>query len=439
MSIEIISIILFVVLIGCMLMGVPIAFALGAIGVIFGLVFWGWDGLFILAGNVISYERTIIFVALPLFIFMGLMLERSGIADKLYDTIYKLFAGVRGGLAIGTVIICTLFAAMAGLSGPAAVTMGIIALPSMLKRKYTPQLAIGSIMGGAALGPLIPPSATLILYGFLAQESIGRLYAGGILPGLILAALMIIFILIACWIKPNWGPAIPVEERPSLKVKVMSLGNLILPMILIFAVLGSIFSGFATPTEAAAIGALGAILLAASQRSLTWQIIKDVSIRCIKVSCMVMWIVIGASVFTTIYTAMGAEDIVHHLLANMNITPIGFIIMTQVVYLILGALLDPTAILMIAMPLFVPIVKEFGFDTVWYGVLFVVNMELSYLTPPVGFNLFYMRGVAPDHIKTTTIYKAAIPFLIIQAIGVIMCVAWPEIIMVLPDLIFGGR
>jgi len=436
MSIEFLSLILFVSLLGLMALGVPIAFALGAIGVIFGLFFWGWDGLFILTGNVIGYERTIIFVALPLFIFMGIMLERSGIADKLYDTIYKLFSGLRGGLAVGTVIICTLFAAMTGLSGPAAVTMGIIALPSMLKRGYAPTLAIGSIMGGAALGPLIPPSATMILYGFLAKESIGRLYAGGILPGLLLSALMIVFILVSSWIKPEWAPAIPDEERPSSAVKIKALGNLILPMLLIVACLGSIFSGFATPTEGAAIGAFGSIVLAASQRKLDWAVIQDVSFRCLKVSCMVMWVVIGASVFTTIYTVLGADKIVYDLMVNLNITPWGFIIMTQIVFLLLGCLLDPTAILMITMPLFIPIIREFGFDTVWYGVLFVVNMELSYLTPPVGFNLFYMRGVAPKEIRTTTIYKAAIPFLFVQLIALIIVMLWPDLVMFLPNLFF---
>ena len=438
MSIEVISLLLFVALIGCMALGMPIAFSLGAIGVVFAMVFWGWNGLFVLAGNVISYERTIIFVALPLFIFMGLMLERSGIADHLYAAMYKLFAGIRGGLAVGTVIICTLFAAMAGLSGPAAVTMGIVALPSMLKRKYDPVLAIGSIMGGAALGPLIPPSGTMIVYGFLAQESIGQLYAGGILPGIFLATLMILFILIGSWIKPEWGPAIPKEERPSTAEKLKALTSLLPTALLISAALGSIFSGFATPTEGAAIGALGAIVLAALYGSLKLEVIKDVSFRCIQVTCMVMWIVIGASVFTTIYTAVGAADIVYHLMLNMNIGPWTFIILTQIVYLLLGCLLDPTAIMMICMPLFVPIVRQFGFDTVWYGVLFVVNMELSYLTPPVGFNLFYMRGVAPKEIPTLTIYKAALPFFCVQIVGVIVCMLWPELILFLPKLLFGN-
>lgn len=261
MSIELITFLLFGSLILFLLIGVPLAYALGGTAIIFMLAFWGQPGFGAIVSSVLGLERTILFIALPLFIFMGMMLERSGLAEALYNAMYKWLGRLKGGLAAGTVAICTIFAAMAGLSGPAMVSMGLIGLPSMISRNYDKKLAMGSIMAGGALGTLIPPSAMMIVYGFVAQESVGRLFAGGILPGLLLASMFIAYILIISRLRPHMAPPLPPEERVNFKQKAVALRAVILPIFLVTGVLGAIFTGFATPTEAAAIGAFGSLIV----------------------------------------------------------------------------------------------------------------------------------------------------------------------------------
>lgn len=439
MSIAAMSILLFGSLLVLLALGLPVSFCMGGVAAAYCLFFWGETGFVVVIFAVLNNIKTLILIAIPLFIFMGMMLERSGIADALYGMMHDWVGGLKGGLAMGTVLICTMFAAMTGISGAATVSMGLIALPAMLKRGYDKKIAMGSIMAGGALGPLIPPSIMMIMFGFIALESVGRLFAGGILPGLLLVVLFIIYIAIRCYLKPDLGPSLPVEERANLKEKIISLRGIILPILLIILVLGSIFSGFATPTEGAAVGAFGAMLCAAIYRRLTWETLKETCYRTMKLSVMVMWIVIGATAFSTVYTFAGAPALITEVITGLDVPPIAIILLMQLVLIILGCFMDPSGILFICAPIFVPIVRFLGFDIVWFGVLWTVNMELAYLTPPYGFNLFYMRGVVPPGITMADIYRAALPFVLIQFVGLVMVVAFPQIILLVPNLIFGVR
>jgi len=331
-----------------------------------------------------------------------------------------------------------MFAACTGITGAATVTMGLVALPSMLQRKYDKKLAMGCIMAGGALGPLIPPSALLIVYAFMASESVGRLFAGGVIPGFLLSALFVIYILIRCRFQPHLGPALLPEEKATWREKFVLLKATFLPLLLIVMVLGSIFSGFATPTEAAAVGAFGSLLYAAIYRRLNWTNLKKAIYQTTHLSGMVMWIVIGATIFTTIYNGSGGAELVRSVVSGLNVAPIVIIIIIQITWLILGCLIDEFGILLLCTPIYVPIIKALGFDTVWFGVLFIVNMEMAYLTPPYGFNLFYMKGVAPKGTNIADIYRSAIPFLPIQLITLALVIIFPEIILWLPNLIFGA-
>ena len=439
MSMELLTILLFSGMVVLLVLGFPISFCLGGVAVVFGYFLWGYGGLQTVSYSVLNTMRTIILMAVPLFIFMGNMMERSGLADDLYAMMYRWFGPVRGGLAIGTVLICTIFAAMTGISGAATVTMGLIALPSMLKRGYNKNIAIGSISAGGALGILIPPSVIMIIYAFLASESVGRLFAGGVVPGLLLASMFIIYIIVRCGIRKEMGPALPQEERASWREKLVSLRAVILPIVLVIMVLGSIFSGFATPTEASAIGAVGAIVCAAILRKLSWQNLKEACLSTIKLSSMVLWIVIGAAYFTTIYTAIGAPKLIETIILALPVETIFVIVGMQLTFFILGMFMDPTGIVMITAPVFVPVVMALGFDSVWFGVLFVMNMEMGYLTPPFGYNLFYMKGVVPKGITMGDIYRSIVPFVIIQGLALAIVLLFPQIVLWLPNLMFGTR
>ena len=438
MSPELVTLLMFTSMALFIALGLPLVFVLGGTAIIFAYLLWGPNSLVIAYMGVFGTMGSFVLVATPLFIFMGTLLERSGIAEDMYSMIYQWMGPVRGGLAMGTVLICTVVAAMTGISGTAAVTMGIIALPSMLNRKYDKKLAMGSIMAGAALGPLIPPSVIFIVYGMYAEVSVGRLFAGGVFPGLLLSALFCIYIGTRSFLQKDLVPALPREERGTWKQKFVSLKSVILPALLILLVLGSIFTGAATPTEAAGVGALGALICALITRKLTWDVLKDSSFRSVRTSAMAIWILFGATAFASVYTALGGGQMVTDFVGGLDISKWTIIIGMQVSLIFLGCFLDALSILMITVPVFLPIIKTLGFDPVWYGVVFCVNMELAYLTPPFGFNLFYMRGVAPKSITMGDIYRSVVAFLPLQLIGLILVVIFPKIILWFPDAIFGA-
>jgi len=434
MEVGTITVLIFTSLVAGLLTGLPLVFVLGGLAVIFNFFLLGPSSLFMASSTAYGVMNNFILTSIPLFIFMGILLQHSGIAEALFDMIHKWIGGIKGGLAIGTIIICTFFAAMSGISGSATVTMGIIALPAMLKHNYHKSLAVGSIAAGGALGILIPPSVLMIVYGIFAGESIGALFAGGVVPGLLLALMYIIYISVRSYLNPELGPAVSKENRPSWKEKMISLRAVIFPIILIFLVLGVIFMGIATATEAAAIGALGALVCAALSKRLTWKIFQQSSFQALSLSCMIIWIIIGGSCLTVTYTAIGAVDFLSQTIGALTVSKYVILIGIQLTLFFLGMLLDPGGIIMICTPVFVPVIKALGFDPVWFGVLFIVNMEMAYLTPPFGFNLFYMKSIVPPSISMFDIYKSVFPFVGIQALCLVLLILFPELVLWLPGV-----
>ena len=432
MSIEVITILLFGSFLLLMAAGLPLVFSLGSAAIIGTYFLWGPEALYALGIKTFSTATSFVLLAIPMFIFMGSMLERSGLAGDLYDMMKKWFGGINGGLAVGTILVCTIFAALVGVRGAATVTMGLVALPSMLAATYSKGLSIGCIAGGGALGVLIPPSVLMIVLGLYANVSVGMLFMGGITAGLVIVVLFILYILISCAIWPEMGPALPVAERATWPEKISALKAVILPIMLVMLVLGTIVGGIATPSEAAGIGAAGSILCALAYGKLTWTALKESSLITLRLTCMVMWIVFAASMFTALYAAVGADQLVRDALSYIPGGKWGTIIGMQLIWIIMGCFLDPIGIMLLTVPLFFPIVVKLGFDPVWFGVLFVVNMEMAFLTPPFGFNLFYMRSVAPKGITMLDIYKAVIPFIMLQFLALLLMIVFPELITWLP-------
>ncbi len=437
MSIEVITVLLFLSIVLFLAFGLPLAFTLGGVGVIGCYLLWGDKGLYLITSQAYGAMGKFTLLAIPLFIFMAMILERAGVADDLYTLMHRWMGPLKGGLAIGTVLICTVFAAMAGISGAATVSMGVIALPAMFKRGYDKKMAMGAISAGGALGVLIPPSVPMILYATLTGESIGGLFAGGIIPGLLLSFLFCLYIGLRCLFNPALGPPLPREERASLREKIIALKAVALPGMIIVMVLGSIYAGICTATEAAALGCLGAVISAAFYRKLTWTLVKEACIRTARLTAMVIWILIGAYSFTAVYTGTGAHELMERILLSIPGGKYAVLITMQVIFFLLGCILDPAGIIMICTPVFVPVIKSLGFDPLWFGILFIMNMEMGYLTPPFGFNLFYMKAVAPPTVTMGDIYKSIIPFVILQAVGLIIVIIFPQIALWLPKLLIG--
>lgn len=435
MSIEMATFVLFGLFILLMVLGQPLVFALGASAVVGTYFMWGDSALHLAAIRAYSAANSFILLAIPLFIFMGCMLERSGIAEGLYNLMRKWLGGIHGGLAVGTVLVCAVFAAMVGVSGAATVTMALVALPSMLKYGYSKHLTVGVIAAGGALGVLIPPSVLFIVLGLYTNTSIGKLFMGGMSAGIVLVVLFVLYSLIICKIRPGYGPALPLEERATWGEKILALKAVGLPMVLIVLVLGSLIGGLATPSEAAGVGALGSILCAALNRGLNKKSVIEACLTTLRLSCMVMWIVFAANMFTALYTAIGAENLVRDALSLMPGGKWGVIVGMQIIWFIMGCFLDPLGIMIITAPLFFPIIMKLGFDPVWFGVLFVVNMEMAFLTPPFGFNLFYMKSVVPKDITMFDIYRSVFPFILLQGLGLILMMIFPDLVMWLPKLL----
>ncbi len=434
MGIEQITLLLFAALFFFLIIGTPVAFALGGVAIVFTYFLWGTQGL----ANVplvLYSQMSPSLLAIPLFLLMANVLQRSGIADELYEAIYRWSGGLPGGLAIGTVAICTIFAAMSGVSGAATIAMGLVAIPSMLKRGYSKQLAIGSVAAGGVLGIVIPPSVIMIIYATLVRVSVGQLFFSGILPGVMIAVMHMIYIGIRSGFSKSYGPPLPAEERFSWKEKIVSLKMLILPILLIFSVLGAIYGGVATPTEAAGVGAFGAIICAIVNRKFNLKLVNESVRSTLSIVCMIMWIVGSAAIFNSVYVAVGGRDLITSFVTGLDVSPYMILIFMSLTLFFLGMIMDDYAVVMLAAPIYSPLIVALGFNPVWFGCLFILNMQMAYLTPPFGFVLFYLKGIVPKGVTMGDIYLAVIPFIIIQALGVALVIIFPQIALYLPSLL----
>lgn len=439
MSVELVTLLMFGCLLVFLILGLPIGFTTGGLAVLFAWLLLGPASLYTIASYTFSWMGNYAVVAVPMFIFMANMLANSGVVDDLFSTLYVWAGPLRGGLAIITVIISTIMAAMVGIVGATEVTMGLVALPAMLKRKYEKGIALGCICAGGALGYLIPPSILSVIYGMTAGESVGKLFMGGIMPGLLLSTLFIAYIGIRAYVQPEIAPALTKEERIiPFKQKLGSLKSLVLPIFVVVAVLGSIYLGVASITESAGVGAIGAIVCAAANRRLNWQTLKDAALQTIKVTSMVVWLCIGSSAFISVYTHLGGTEFARGIIAALPLGKWGILIMMQIILLIMGCFIDWVGILMLTTPIFLPIIKSLGFDPLWYGVLFNVNMQIALLSPPFGMALFYLRGAVPEGINMTDIIRGSMPFLGLQIVGLVLCMIFPAIILWLPSTMIKG-
>jgi len=430
MSIELISVVMFGGLILLLLAGAPIAFVCGSMAVIMTMLVLGPTAFYLVVSRVWSEMTDFSLAAIPLFILMANVLERSGVGERLFGAIHVWTGWIPGSLAVSTILATTILAAMVGIVGAGEVLMGLIALPAMLNRGYSKSLALGCILAGGGLGQLIPPSVMLIVYGLVANVSIGKLFAGGLGAGLMLASIYIAYIMIRSTMNPALAPQAPPEERNiALREKLVALRGIVIPMGLVLLVLGSIFTGAATPTEAAGVGAVGALVSAAIHRKLNWQNVKEAVFRSTRSTCMILWIFFAVSAFSSVFTLAGGGQLVENAILGLPLGPWGILIAIQVFYILMGVPMDWLGILLITGPVVIPIVKDLGFDLVWFGVLFDVNMQIAYLSPPVGAAMFYLKSVAPKEISMGDIFLAALPFCGLQLIGLILIMVFPEIVL----------
>jgi tripartite ATP-independent transporter DctM subunit len=445
------SIYMFLVVCLALMLGYPVALTLAGTALIFaagGILFGHFDPSFLGAfpGRLFGTMTNTTLIAVPLFVFMGIVLEKSRVAEELLGNMAKVFSGVRGGLGISVVVVGMMLAASTGIVGATVVTMGLLSLPSMLKRGYHPALATGTICATGTLGQIIPPSIALVLLGDILSSayqqaqlsmnvfnpktvSVGDLFIGALLPGLLLVVLYILYIASYAWIRPEHAPA--VEEHGALDVGEL-LRGLAPPLLLIAAVLGSILSGAATPTEAAGVGALGALLLALGKRQLDIPRLREIVINTTEVTCMVFLILVGAALFSLVFRGFGGEELVQGYFHNMPGGTLGATLVVMLVIFLLGFILDFIEITFVVVPIVGPILLQMGLDPVWLGIMIAMNLQTSFLTPPFGFALFYLRGVAPDSVPTSAIYRGVIPFIIIQLMVLAILFVWPQLATWLP-------
>ena len=410
-------------------MGYPVAFSLGGVAIAFGIlgvILGVFDPIFLTAmpQRIFGIMANYTLLAIPYFIFLGAMLEKSGIAERLLETMGILFGRLRGGLALAVVVAATV------------VAMGLISLPVMLRYGYNKELATGVIVASGTLGQIIPPSVVLVVLGDQLGVSVGDLFIGSVIPGLMMAGAFAAHVLIVAWLKPSTAPALPAEVR---EIGGKALGKRVLqamvpPLVLILLVLGSIFFGIATPTEAGAVGCLGAMILAAFNRQLSWVALKQVCDATLRITAMVMFILLGSTAFSLVFRGLNGDRFMFDVLANLPGGKVGFLVVSMLVVFILGFFIDFFEIAFIVVPLFVPVAETLGLDLVWYGVVVGANLQTSFLTPPFGFALFYLRGVAPPEVTTLDIYRGAIPFIILQLIVLVLIISFPGIVSFLPSL-----
>ena len=437
MSIEILTLIMLGSMVVLLVIGLPLAFVTGIIAFGFALFLYGPFALPLIASRIYGFVSVYALIAVPMFVFMASVLERSGIARDLFGAMHVLSGNLRGGLAIQTMVVAVLMAAMTGIIGGEIVLLGLVALPQMLRLNYDRKLAIGTVCAGGGLGTMIPPSIVLIFYGLTAQVSIGDLFLATVIPGLLLAGIYIAYILIRCYINPDLGPPAPAEDRNlSFAEKMVMVRDILLPVLVVFMVLGSIYGGIASVSEAAGMGVIGVILCTWIRKELKWQLIRE-SLHQTMMTCgVILWLVFGATALIGVYNLMGGIDFIKNLMTGLPFPPIIILLIMMAILLVLGFFIDWIGIMLLTMPVFVPIVVEMGYDPIWFGILFCMNMQISYLSPPFGPAAFYLKGVAPAEISLQDIYNSLWPFMALQILGLAIVMAFPQLALWLPSLAY---
>ncbi len=430
---EYLPILLFGLIFVLILFGYPVAFTLGGLSILVGVFVFDIDFFYLLSLRVYGTMQNFVLLAVPLFIFMGITLEKSGIAERLLDTMAMLFGKFKGGLALSVIVVGALLAASTGIVGATVVTMGLISLPTMIKRGYSFSLATGTIASSGTLGQIIPPSVVLVLLGSVLNVSVGDLFLAAVIPGFALVAIYIVYVVIISRLKPGSAPPIPDSELESFRKRGFNkeiVLSFFLPLFLVVAVLGSIFAGIASPTEAAGVGAFGAMALTFGSGKLKWNMLKEVARETTLITSMVFMILVGATAFSLVFRGLEGDKLLLEIISGSNLGPYDFLLLVMLVVFILGFFIDFIEIIFIVVPVIAPIFISLGLDLVWIGILLGVNLQTSFLTPPFGFALFYLKGVAPPEVKTIDIYRGVIPFVVIQIIFLGMLIAFPDIFII---------
>ena len=447
MSLEFMTVAMFATLILAITLGHPLAYTLAAVATLFGLIDNGFNipMLFeMFANNVWGLMNNYTLVAIPLFILMAQLLDRSKVSDALFESLYVVLGGIKGGLGPAVVVVCTVFAATTGIIGASVVAMGLLATPALINKGYQKELTSGIICASGTLGILIPPSIMMVVYSGLTglkETSVGNLFAGAILPGIILAGLYFAYILIRCNINPTLGPPISKQESATYTASQkwrMTMISLLPPLILILSVMGTILAGVATPTEAAGLGAFGALVLAVFNKKFNFKVLKESSYATLKTTSMVMMLFIGGKFFSTVFLSMGGGDVVADLLIGSGMNRWLILGIMMFIVFLMGMFIDWAAILLVTVPIFMPIAMEIGFDPLWFSILMCVNLQTSFLTPPFGYALFYFKGVAPEEYTMMHIYKGILPFVLLQVGSIAILCLFPSIVTWLPNLFFGS-
>jgi len=430
---ELLAILLFLSVFILIMYGFPVAFTLGGLALIYAFCFLEPAAFSALPPRIMGVMSNSVLLSVPLFVFMGIMLERSGLAEQLLHIMSLLLGRIPGGLGISVVIVGAMLAASTGIVGATVVTMGLISLPTMLKKGYDPALATGIIAASGTLGQIIPPSVVLVLLGSVLNVSVGSLFAAAFVPGLILVLLFLVYVLIIAYLRPKLAPPVTQEDlqevrEPGFRRRVVQA--FLLPFFLILAVLGSIFSGIATPTEAAAVGALGSVLLTLLQRKLNWKVVKDVSKETTHLTTMVFIILLGATTFSFVFREMGGDIYLVQLIRDSEFSPYIFLAVVMLVVFVAGFFIDYIEIVFIIVPVVAPVFIELNINLLWIGILLCINLQTSFLTPPFGFSLFYLKGVAPPEVTTAHLYKGIVPFIAIQLLLLNLVIFFPDIAMV---------
>jgi tripartite ATP-independent transporter DctM subunit len=432
---------MFAALLAAIFMGFPVAFSLMAIALVFGLLRFGEVAVFQFVSKVDDVANANVLAAVPLFVFMGAMFERSGIADRLFEAIHIWTRRVPGGLAVASVLLCVVFAAASGIIGATESVVGLLSIPIMLRYAYDRGLISGTICAGGSLGTIIPPSVVVIILGPVASVSVGDLFVGMLIPGLLLAALYIAYIVLRCVIRPDDGPRLPatVEVPPILQRIALTARALVPPLVLIVAVLGSIMLGIATPTEAAGVGALGAMLLTLLYGRFGLPLLKETLLRTVQVTAMILTILLGGSMFAGVFVASGGISATRQLLAAADLGPAGTLAFVLGLGFLAGFVLEPLSIILIMIPVVMPIIQSLGHDPIWFCILFLVVLQTSYLTPPMAPSIFYLRGIAPPEITLHDMYRGVVPFILIQILTLGLVAAFPALALWLPAQLLGFR